>query len=90
MNKNYYDVLSHQNKSIGTVFQQRHDAYRTNHLKRTRAKQALPDDLDSLFFPQAAVFDKDVLNELITEHMVLDDPNNLTEVIRKFQVETGC
>ena len=51
---------------------------------------AVPQDLDSLFFPEVGAFDKDVVNELISEHMVLDDPTNLTEVIGKFQEEAGC
>ena len=59
-------------------------------LKKVKPQNDLPQDLDSLFFPDAGAFDTDVLNELITEHMVLDDPNNLRQVIRNFQSETGC
>lgn len=47
-------------------------------------QQPFTEDLDSLFFPDAGEFDKDVVNELITEHMVLDDPTNLREVIHNF------
>ena len=78
MNKDYYDVLSKQTKNIGTIFTERHDAYRTKQLRDSKPRQALPQDLDSLFFPEVGTFDKDVVNELISEHMVLDDPTNLT------------
>ena len=88
LNKNYYDVLSRQSKSITSTFEERQDAFRTE--KTQRQRQELPKDLDSLFFPEIATFDKDLVNELITEHMVLDDPNSLAEVIKKFQSETGC
>ena len=79
LNKNYYDVLSRQSKSITSTFEERQDAFRTE--KTQRKRQELPKDLDSLFFPEIATFDKDLVNELITEHMVLDDPNSLAEVI---------
>ena len=86
LNKNYYDVLSRQSKSIVSTFEERQDTFRTHKTQ----KQELPKDLDSLFFPETATFDKDLVNELITEHMVLDDPKSLAEVIRNFQSETGC
>ena len=45
----------------------------------------MTEDLDSLFFEEngndVACGDLTVLNELIVEHMVLDDPSRLTEVI---------
>ena len=40
--------------------------------------------MESLFFPDAGAFDKQALNELIEEHMILDDPTNLGETISSF------
>ena len=92
VNKNYYDVLSKQSKGLGTAFSTRIDAFRTKELqtKNKDRPQSLPEDLNSLFFPQMGDFDKDVVNELISEHMVLDDPASLQDVIKQFQKETGC
>ena len=85
-------MLSKQAKAIDRVFSERHDAYRSKQLRDSKPQkpQALPQDLDSLFFPEVGPFDKDVINELISEHMVLDDPTRLTQVISKFQEEAGC
>ena len=49
----------------------------------------MPADLDSLFWPEVGEPDESVLNELISEHMVLDDPGRLAKVIDHFCRETG-
>ena len=90
LNKNYYDVISKQSKSIATCLQTRHDVYRTpaaqaKAMKQGKSNAPLTDDLDSLFYSEIGVHNKTVLNELIEEHMVLDDPTNLAAVITSFQ-----
>ena len=59
-------------------------------MKQGKSNAPLTDDLDSLFYSEIGVHNKTVLNELIEEHMVLDDPTNLAAVITSFQEEIGC
>ena len=54
-------------------------------MKQGKSNAPLTDDLDSLFYSEIGVHNKTVLNELIEEHMVLDDPTNLAAVITSFQ-----